>query len=436
MNTIRKKRIEPATAGDEIPFYKPGMFVSLQFADFRRLWLSNLAASFAMQMQAVARGWLIYDMTSSALALTWVMLSFMMPFFVFSLAGGVIADRLQKKSIMLYSQILNMIATIFLAQIIYSGNVTFWHFIFFGIFNGTVLAFSWPARSSMVPEVVGTDTLVNAMALQSATLNLSRILGPALAGGMIAFTARVAPESSHGVGLVFYIIAGLYALAVISVYTLNYRGKPAQRDASSPFEDIKEGFRYMRDEKLIVGILLLGFIPLMFGFAPSFLLPAFNQDVIEGGPDDLGMLMAGMGVGALVGSLLLARLGDVGNKGRLLFGTAYCWAISIIAFSLTDQIWVAMVVGAVTGLFGAIFGAMNMSILQMSIKPEIRGRVMSIMMMTHGLMPLGIIPVSAAAEFIGIDVAIMISALLLALSTFLLGIIYPELRRIDRGHSS
>ncbi len=192
----------------------------------------------------------------------------------------------------------------------------------------------------------------------------------------------------------------------------------------------------MRDEKLIVGILLLGFIPLMFGFAPSFLLPAFNQDVIEGGPDDLGMLMAGMGVGALVGSLLLARLGDVGNKGRLLFGTAYCWAISIIAFSLTDQIWVAMVVGAVTGLFGAIFGAMNMSILQMSIKPEIRGRVMSIMMMTHGLMPLGIIPVSAVAEFIGIDVAIMISALLLALSTFLLGIIYPELRRIDRGHSS
>ena len=123
-----------------------------------------------MQMQMVARGWLIYDMTASPMALTWVMLSFMLPSVVFSLAGGVIADRLRKRSIMIVSGIFNTIATAALAAIVYSGEVTFWHFIYFGVFNGTVLALSMPARASVTPEIVGRDQVVNAMALQSGHL--------------------------------------------------------------------------------------------------------------------------------------------------------------------------------------------------------------------------------------------------------------------------
>ena len=168
-----------------------------------------------MQMQMVARGWLIYDMTSSPLALTWVMLSFMLPTFIFSLAGGVIADRLQKKPIMIVSQILNALATLLMAYIIFSGQVTFWHFVYFGLFNGTVLSFSMPARSAVIPEVVGQDKLVNAMALQSATFNLSRILGPALAGGLIALFAAGDTTSTLGVRIVFFIIAGLHLPSVL-----------------------------------------------------------------------------------------------------------------------------------------------------------------------------------------------------------------------------
>ena len=126
--------------------FRSGMFSSLQIRDFKLLWISNLAASFAMQMQMVARGWLIYDMTGSPLDLTWVMLAFMLPSLVFSLAGGVIADRMRKKSIMVTSQLLNTVATVLLATIIYNGDVTFAHFIYFGLFNGTVLSFSMPAR--------------------------------------------------------------------------------------------------------------------------------------------------------------------------------------------------------------------------------------------------------------------------------------------------
>ena len=435
MNTqaeTNKSRVEPGS-GPIIP-YKAGMFDSLLIRDFRFLWVSNLCASFAMQMQMVARGWLIYDMTSSPLALTWVMLSFMLPSFVFSLAGGVIADRLQKKPVMIVSQILNTLATVLLAYIIFSGQIDFWHFIYFGLFNGTVLSFSMPARSAVIPEVVGQERLVNAMALQSATFNLSRILGPAQAGGLIALFAAGDTTSTLGVAIVFFIIAGLYLLSVLATLMLHYVGTPLEAKKASPIEDIKEGFRYMWDEQLILGLLIMGFVPFTFGFSASFLLPAFNQDVIGGGPDDLGLLMTSMGAGALLGSLILARMGDFSGKGRIMFLSAYLWAIALAGFALSGNLVIAMFMAAVTGLFGSVFGALNMSIVQLAIKPEIRGRVMSIMMMTFGLMPIGVIPVSALAEFVGIDVALVFSSVMLVLSMLLLGYLFPDLRRIDKGH--
>ncbi|MFP6806009.1 MAG: MFS transporter [Pseudomonadales bacterium] len=427
-------RKEDESDDSEFPVAKPGMFVSLKNRDFRFLWASNMCASFAMQMQMVARGWLIYDMTNSPLALTWVMLSFMLPSFLFSLIGGVIADRLRKKPIMIISQILNSFATLALAYIVYSGDVTFWHFIYFGVFNGTILAISMPARSAMVPEVVGTDYLVNAMALQSATFNLARIMGPALAGGLIAVFAAGNTSSTFGVSIVFLIIAILYFLAGTSITFLHHLGGPLKRAESSPIDDIKEGFRYMRDEKLVLGLIIMGFLPFMFGFSASFLLPAFNKDVINGGPDDLGLLMTAMGVGAFCGSLMLARMGDFGGKGKVMFVSAYLWAISLAAFALSESLIIAMATGALTGLFGSVFGALNMSIVQLAINPEIRGRVMSIMMMTFGLMPLGVIPISALAEYIGINVALVCAAIMLVISMLILGYFFPDLRRIDKGH--
>jgi MFS family permease len=416
--------------------HKTGMFHSLYIRDFRFLWFSNLCASFAMQMQGIARGWLIYDMTNSAMALAWVMLSFMLPSFIFSLFGGVLADRLHKKPIMIVSQLLNTVATALLAYIVYSGDVTFWHFIYIGLFNGTVLSFSMPARSAVIPEVVGKDNLVNAMALQSATFNLSRILGPALAGVLIAVFAAGDTTSTYGVGIVFFIIAGLYFASVLGTLMLHYVGEPSEREKKTPFEDIKEGFRYMRDEKLILGLLIMGFVPFTFGWSVSFLLPAFNKDVLGGGPDDLGLLMTGIGAGALAGSLILARLGDFSGKGRVMFISAYFWAASVAMFALSTNLYLAIVVGAVTGLFSALLGSLNMSVVQMAIPQEIRGRVMSIMMMSHGLMPLGVLPVSALAEFVGIDAALMFSAVMLALSMILLGYFFPDLKRIDKGHGA
>jgi MFS family permease len=386
-----------------------------------------------MQMQIVARGWLIYDMTASPLALTWVMLSFMLPSVVFSLLGGVIADRLRKRSIMIVSGLFNTLATGALAFIVYSGEVTFWHFIYFGIFNGTVLALSMPARASVTPEIVGREQVVNAMALQSATFNLSRIVGPALAGGLIALFAAGDTSSAEGVGIVFFSVAALYLISVICTALIHYQGNPHQQ-GTRPIDDIREGFRFMREERIVLGLLVMGFVPMTFGFSVTFLMPAFNADVILGGPETLGLLITASGVGALCGSLLLARAGDIGGKGRVMFYTGFLWALFVTVFALSNNLYAAMFFGALTGLFGAIMGSLNMSVVQIALPDQIRGRVMAIMMMAHGFMPLGIIPISAVAETAGIGPALVLSGGLLALSLLLLRWWIPELATIDRGH--
>jgi MFS family permease len=414
--------------------FRTGMFASLRIRDFRLLWVSNLAAAFSMQMETVARGWLIYDMTGSPLDLTWVMLAYMLPVLVFSLAGGVMADRMRKKSIMVTSQLLNGFATILLAYIIYSGDVTFTHFIYFGLFNGTVMSLGMPARSAVIPEIVGEGSIVNAMALQSATYTLSRILGPVAAGGFMAYLAGGDTSSTLGVGIVFYVIAMLYIGSAIVTGLLHYTGDPSRSETTGMIADVVEGFRYLRHERIIVGLLIMGFLPMTFGYNVMFLLPVFNVDVLGGGPDDLSFLVAAMGVGALVGSLVLARLGDIGNKGRVLFVAAYFWAAFLLGFAISETLWSAMLFGIFAGLFGTAMGSLNMSVVQLASRPEIRGRVMAIMWMTYGFMPLGLIPISWLAEVVSIETALLVSGILLAATMALLGIFYPELKTIDKGH--
>ena len=413
----------------------PRMFDALAIHDFRLLWIANLIASFAMQMQMVARGWLIYDITSSPMALTWVMLSFMLPSFVFSLWGGVAADRVRKKPIMVTAQLVNALATVWLAVIVYRGDVTFWHFIYFGLFNGTVLSFSMPARASAVPEIVPREVVVNAMALQSATFSASRVVGPALAGVLIAWFGGGDTSSAQGVGIIFFVIAAMYLVSVAATALLRYRGEPTRNTQATMGEDIVEGFRYMRHQRVVLGLLVMGVVPMMFGFAPSFLAPVFNKDILDGGPETLGYLITAMGVGSLAGSLTLARLGDIGNKGKVLFGASYIWALGLAGYALSSQLAVAMAFGVFIGAFSSLVGSLNMSVTTLAIEPALRGRVMAIMMMTHGIMPAGMIPVAAAAEFIGIEIALLASAALLALSMAAIAVLFPELRRIDKGHS-
>jgi predicted MFS family arabinose efflux permease len=240
-------------------------------------------------------------------------------------------------------------------------------------------------------------------------------------------------ESTQGVGIVLFAVSGLYAISVTTIAWLRYKGEP-QASESNPMEQVKEGFRFMREERIVLGLLVMGFVPMTFGFSVTFLLPAFNADVIGGGPETLGILLTGSGVGALVGSLILARLGDIGQKGRVMFYAGYLWAIFVAGFALSQTLIAALAFGLATGLFGSLMGSLNMSVIQIALPDHIRGRVMAIMMMAHGFMPIGIIPISLVAENVGIDIALLLAAFLLATSLFLLRLWIPELANIYRGN--
>ena len=416
---------------DRAPQGKQRMFSSLANRDFRYLWFGSLAASFAMQMQMVARGWLIYDMTQSPIQLAWVMMSFSLPMILFSLFGGVAADRLTKKSVMIASQFANCLGTFALAGIVITGNIEFWHFIVFGVFNGAIMSFSMPARQAVIPEIVGDDQLVNAVALNSATMNLSRVLGPAIAGVIIALLAGGDTSSHFAVGVVFMTNAALYLISVATIFVLRHQGRSTLATRGTIFGDVGDGFRYIWRHDLLRGLILMTFVPLIFGFPMQTLMPVFNHDVLGGGPEDLGLLMSVMGAGAIVGSFILARLSASEHKGAILFGTAFAWALFVGAFAMSTTLWAALLACAFTGLASSVFMSLHMSVVTLIIEPEMRGRVMSILMMTFGLMPLGALPVSYFAETIGIGVSLAGCAVGLAALTLALMILVPGLRSID-----
>ena len=411
-----------------------GMWDSLRNRDYRYLWVGNLCSSFAMNMQMVARGWLVYAMTSSPAKLAWVTISFMLPQVLFALFGGVLADRFTKKKIIAIAQTMNCAATLIMAYIIFSGSVAFIDFLVFGFFNGTVLALSMPARTSYIPELVGENLLFNAMALSTTSMNLSRILGPAVAGILIAILASGDTTSTFGVGVVYFVIAALYFLSACTITFVSVQGSPIRRSTQHPLKDIKDGLDYVRGYRLLTGLILLSIIPFLFGMGISSLMPAFNEEVIHGGPDDLGMLMGFMGAGAILGSLLLARMSEVGRKGRLLLIIIIFWSVSIMVFSMTDSLLVSIAVVSLVGFFSSLFMAMNRGLIQLVSSQEMRGRVMSIDLMAHGLMPLGILPVSYIAELYGVEWGILCSGLMLAVCGGFLMYVFPQLRAIDRGN--
>ncbi len=427
-----------ATPTAAVPRAKATMFSSLAIRDYRYLWLGSLGTSFAMNMQMVARGWFIYAITTSSVKLAWVMLSFMVPQVLFSLLGGALADRFPKKRLMLISNTANMIGALVMAIFILNGSVTFWHFIALGFFNGTVLAFSMPARNSLIPEIVGDHQLVNAMALSTTSMNLARILGPAMAGILIAIVAGGDKTSTLGVGVVYVIITVLYGMSVLTVFFIRARGEPVPReDASKPraalSEDIRAGLRYVWRSDILTGLILMSIVPFLFGMPVQSLMPAFNEEVLMGGPDDLGYIMGAMGVGAILGSLMLARLGEIGSKGKLMFATCLLWGIAIIAFCQSTWLPAAMAIGAVMGLFSSAFMSLNRALIQMNTEPSMRGRIMSIDMMAHGLMPLGIIPFAFLADAWDVGLSLTLSGICLAATTLLLIPFLRSTYAIDQG---
>lgn len=385
-----------------------------------------------MNMQMLARGWLVYTLTESPLDLAWVMMSFTVPQILLSLWGGVAADRWPKKYVLFVAQLLNGLATLAMAFIILSESVTFWDFIWFGAFNGAVLALSIPARNAYLADLVDQRQFITAMALNTSGMNLARILAPMFAGLLIAALADGDTTSYFGVGVVYLVIVVLYAIAAGATLLVAKPGAPHVQAGRRHLDDIIEGVRYVFRNPPVLALLLLSIVPFLFGWTLNTLMPAFNRDILGGGADDLGFLTSAMGVGAIVGTLILATAGDFRRKGAWVIGTCFAWAAATTAFGASTGFVTAACAVAAYGWLSSVNMSLNRGLVSIVVEPRMRGRVLSIDMMSHGLMPLGVIPISLIAEATDVAVALMISGGAFAVAVGVLLMASPAVRRIDR----
>jgi len=385
-----------------------------------------------MNMQIIARGWLVFELTESPLDLAWVTMSFMIPTVLFSLYGGVLADRMKKKKVIIWAQALNCAATVIMAVIIFSGTVTFWDFIWFGFFNGAILALSMPARQAFVPELIPERLLFAAMGLNTTGWNLARIVGPAFAGLLIALIAGGDKTSMFGVGVVYVVISSLYGISALTMLLIDQSGRVRRETKSNAWTDMKEGLGYVMQNPPILGLIILSIIPFLFGMPLNTLLPAFNEQVMGGGPDHLGFLVSAMGLGAIVGSLMMATMGNLRSKGVWLIVTCVGWGAVTSAFGMTETPWLVFVLIAAIGWISSWNMSLNRGMLQMQVDNHMRGRIMSIDMMSHGLMPLGVFPISYVAENYGVGMALTVSGSAFVGLTLLSVLFVPSVRTTDR----
>lgn len=400
-------------------FRRINTFESLGVRDYRLLWLSQLTTSFGQQMDQVSRGWLMYSLTHSALQLGLVSATRGIPLILFGIIAGVVADRYGRKNQLIIAQAINALLNATLATLILTGRIEFWHLYVTGFLAGIVQAFQQPARQALVNDLVGGKRLLNAIALNSAANNLSRSVGPAICGVLI---------QAFGVDVSYFIQAILYVLATVWTVQIRVPESPTPVGYSSVsahqsfFDSAREGIAYIASHRIILALMVLTLAPILLGMPYTSLMPIFAIDVFHGGAETQGLLLTTVGIGAVLGALIIASLGRRQGSGKLLIVGAVGFGLSLVLFSRSPVLQMAMVFTFFAGFCNTTYNSQNQTIIQTLAPPELRGRVLGIYLLDRGLMPLGSLLAGGLASLLGAPWAVTImgtSCLLLVVGVVL-----------------
>ena len=407
----KKASVIGSIKGRVNPLNLPTLLDSLSYRDFRWLWVSSFVSFMAMNMQMITRSWLVLRVTDdSPLALTLVTLTFALPMTIVSPLAGALADRFSRKKLVVFSQAANALLTIVMGSLDILGLVSFWHIMVIGIFNGSLMAVNMPSRQAIISDIVPDDKLMNAISLNNSSMNLTRVAGPALAGFLILFVDTAG---------VFFIVSGIYVFAAITVGVVKYDPTRKSREDSTVGGDIKDGIKYAFSEPVLKGLFIMTFIPVLFGFSYYALIPAWAREALNIESDGLGILLMLMGIGATVGTIALAAAGNLKRRGIIMLASCFAWGVALAIFSQTSSFTLAVPFLIFIGLTSSVYMSMNMTMVQLHSNPDMRGRVMSISMMTFGMMPLSAVPFGTIAQRIGTADALLISGAMLAAFTIL-----------------
>lgn len=367
-------------------------FSSLRHRDFRLLWTSTFFTSGGQWLQQVTLGWLVYDLTGSALMLGLINGVRSIPFIFVSPLSGVAADRIDRRRLMMISQAYLMVLTLAMGLLVISDLVQVWHLFVFTLLSGTGWSFTMPVRQSLVPNLVPKEDLTNAIALNSAAFNSTRVFGPATAGLLIGWV---------GAGGNFLLQSLAYLGVVAMVLQMRVPKLPPKDGPASVWRDISEGLAYVRGNRTILTLLIVGLVPMFLVLPYASLLPIYSKDILNIGPEGLGLLYSLAGVGALIATMSLATAGDFPRKGTVQLLSLAMTGITLILFSQSQ--WLPLSLVFLAGVGGWMMGymALNNNLLQISITDEVRGRVMSIYNLDQGMVPLGTFMAGALADVFG-----------------------------------
>lgn len=376
-----------------------GTFRSLRHPDYRYMWLSTVCAAAGQWLQQVTLGWIAYEMTNSPLVVGSVNGFRSLPLLILGPFGGVAADRVDRKKLMITTQSGLVLASFIFGLTIVSGNAQIWHLFLFAGLTGVAWAFNMPVRQSVVPDLVPREDLMNAMALNTAGNNLMRVIGPSIGGILIA---------ALGSADNLFFQSALYVAVTLLLVRLNLPPLKKKEVQTSPISDLKEGARFIWSHPTLRTQMMLALVPMLVAFPMASLMPLFAGDVLQVGVEGYGLMMAAPGIGAVTGTLTVASLGNVERKGRLILSAIVVQGLCLIVFSFTRWLPFTLLVLVVYGAAQMIYMTTNQTVIQLSAPSEMRGRVLGIYMLNQGMLPFGSMLAGLLATFTSVPLAILI----------------------------
>jgi MFS family permease len=399
-----------------------GWFRALRHADYRLFWTGNFVSNIGSWMQNVAQGWLVLQLTNSPFWLGLVGFAQQVPALIFSLLGGVIADRCARRRLLLATQTTMMLLALLLAVLTHRQWITVQQIVLIAFLAGTTMALNAPTYQAAIRDLVPREDTLNAIALNSIQFNMSRVLGPSFAGFTIAGLSLAA---------CFYLNVLSYVPLLFVIARVGFPALQA-REANSIRSDLAEGFRYVREHRPILLLVLLVVLVSMFGLPYLVMMPAFARDVLKVGARGLGYLVAAAGAGALLGGIHLAVLKPHRRRGPVVLSAALVFFAAILLFCLSRQPFVSALLLAVVG--GAMVSSVATvnSLIQTLVPDSIRGRVLSMHTMAFlGFTPLGSLLVGALAGHWGTPAALALSSGFGLLLTAIIALAAPAVRHLQ-----
>src|SRR2546423_2793416 len=415
-------------------------FRALQYRNFRLLWISLIVSSVGTWMQIVAQALLVLQMThGSALALGIVALAQSSSFFLFALIGGSVADRVDKRSFLLMTQSLSMCLAFLLGILTLMGVIQVWMIVLLAFCSGTVLSFDQPTRSSLIPMLVPRKDLMNAISLQSTVFNGAAVLGPALAGiaiGLLANAGRLiglmGPYTGYAGNFLLNGISFLGVLFVLYFIQVPQEAIEQSTEKRGPMLDaIRAALGAVKRDPALPWVLSGYGALLFFGPSNTLLLPIFATQILHLDAFQLGLLFSAAGLGTVIGALTIASLGDFRYKGLLLLVSLFLWTSALIIFAFSRVLWLSLLALLLFGIAQNGVGATVITLAQLRVPPQMRGRVMSLnTLLIMGVRPLGDFPASGLIALVGGPLTVIICALIVGAYSLYLLIGKPVIRSL------